>query len=44
MEKIVEKLSLDGEWIELIKRAKNLGITTEEIRQFLKQTESLHNA
>ncbi|WP_156960099.1 anti-repressor SinI family protein [Oceanobacillus manasiensis] len=44
MEKIVEQVSLDGEWVELIKRAKNLGMTTEEIRQFLQQSESVHNA
>ncbi|MFD2629184.1 anti-repressor SinI family protein [Oceanobacillus kapialis] len=44
MEKIVEQVSLDREWVELIKRAKHLGMTPEEIRQFLQQSESIHNA
>ncbi|WP_081759997.1 anti-repressor SinI family protein [Sporosarcina sp. D27] len=27
---------LDGEWVFLMKKAKNLGISTEEVREFLK--------
>lgn len=30
------KKCLDSEWIELIQKAKELGITIEEIKEFLK--------
>jgi DNA-binding transcriptional MerR regulator len=39
MQSTVKKLVLDCEWVSLIKRAKTLGISIEEIREFLEQTE-----
>lgn len=35
MEKTVENAVVDQEWVMLIQSAKNLGMTIEEIRQFL---------
>nr|WP_084288134.1 anti-repressor SinI family protein [Paucisalibacillus globulus] len=35
MNKVKNGLKLDYEWIKLIKEAKNLGMTVEEIRLFL---------
>lgn len=31
-------MKLDAEWIELIKRAKKLGLTVEEVRVFINKT------
>ncbi|WP_077328073.1 anti-repressor SinI family protein [Virgibacillus siamensis] len=31
----VEKIEVDYEWLELIKQAKTIGLTAEEIRLFL---------
>lgn len=39
MEKAIDNLAVDEEWIMLIKNAKNLGISVEEIREFLKGLE-----
>ena len=38
LNKVKNGLSLDYEWIKLIKEAKNLGMTVEEIRLFLSET------
>lgn len=35
MVEVDNKQELDQEWIELIKEAKNLGLSLEEIRDFL---------
>ncbi|WP_339227310.1 anti-repressor SinI family protein [Oceanobacillus sp. FSL K6-2867] len=35
MEKVIEIVAFDQEWISLIKSAKKLGISLEEIRHFL---------
>ncbi|MCM3741844.1 anti-repressor SinI family protein [Oceanobacillus luteolus] len=35
---MVERVKLDEEWILLIKAAKNLGVSIEEIREFLNTT------
>ncbi|MEN1967336.1 anti-repressor SinI family protein [Lentibacillus sp. N15] len=35
MQRYVEKKEMDAEWIQLIKEAKTIGITREEIRVFL---------
>lgn len=32
----MKNIKLDSEWIELIKAAKELGLTIEEIKEFLK--------
>ncbi|GAB3804982.1 anti-repressor SinI family protein [Virgibacillus kimchii] len=39
MQSTVKKIALDDEWVRLIKSAKTLGITTEEIREFLEEAE-----
>ncbi|VDG98353.1 Anti-repressor SinI [Lysinibacillus sphaericus] len=31
-----EREMLDGEWVFLMKKAKNLGVSPEEVREFLK--------
>ncbi|MGM7701347.1 anti-repressor SinI family protein [Pseudalkalibacillus sp. Hm43] len=36
MEKRVEKEKLDLEWVELMKAAKNNGLTKSEIRDFIR--------
>ncbi|MGJ9457640.1 anti-repressor SinI family protein [Oceanobacillus sp. CF4.6] len=38
MEKIIENVAVDEEWVVLIKNAKKMGISMDEIRQFLKDT------
>ncbi|WP_010647652.1 anti-repressor SinI family protein [Oceanobacillus massiliensis] len=35
MEKTIDNVAVDQEWVLLIKNAKRLGLTMEEIRQFL---------
>lgn len=37
MNVVIKEKHLDVEWIRLIKEAKHLGLTTEEIRHFLKE-------
>jgi DNA-binding transcriptional MerR regulator len=37
MEKTVDRVVVDEEWLVLITKAKNLGITIEEIRMFLEE-------
>ncbi|WP_010098555.1 anti-repressor SinI family protein [Ornithinibacillus scapharcae] len=37
MNKILKEIDLDYEWILLIREAKELGMTIEEIRLFLKE-------
>jgi DNA-binding transcriptional MerR regulator len=37
MEKTADRVVVDEEWLLLIAKAKNLGITIEEIRMFLKE-------
>ncbi|MFD2922557.1 anti-repressor SinI family protein [Halobacillus naozhouensis] len=38
MEKVESKRSLDADWIALIKQARDIGLTKEEIRQlFMKR-------
>jgi DNA-binding transcriptional MerR regulator len=39
MQGTVKQAALDCEWVNLIKSAKTLGITMEEIREFLKEAE-----
>jgi DNA-binding transcriptional MerR regulator len=39
MEKSIDNLEVDEEWIMLIMNAKNLGISVEESREFLNSTE-----
>lgn len=41
MEKMLEEAALDQEWMELIKEAKGLGLTLEEIRLFLLMAEDV---
>ncbi|MBY7144125.1 anti-repressor SinI family protein [Virgibacillus sp. NKC19-3] len=36
MKNTADKIAIDIEWVELIKQAKRLGITEDEIRLFLK--------
>ncbi|WP_231514770.1 anti-repressor SinI family protein [Oceanobacillus salinisoli] len=36
MSELVKDLTLDSEWVTLIKEAKNLGMTIDEVRTFLK--------
>ncbi|PAE28561.1 hypothetical protein CHI07_12695 [Paenibacillus sp. 7884-2] len=38
MDKVIEIVAFDQEWITLIKSAKKLGISLEEVRQFLNST------
>ncbi|WP_087972557.1 anti-repressor SinI family protein [Oceanobacillus rekensis] len=38
MEKTLDNLAVDEEWIMLIMNAKHLGISVEEIREFLNST------
>ncbi|MFC4023869.1 anti-repressor SinI family protein [Oceanobacillus longus] len=38
VEKIIEKVAVDEEWVVLIKHAKKIGISMDEIRQFLNDT------
>jgi DNA-binding transcriptional MerR regulator len=38
LNKVQNGLKLDYEWIKLIKEAKNLGMSVEEIRLFLAET------
>lgn len=37
----IEETALDFEWMELMKEAKALGLTVEEIRLFLTETEDV---
>ncbi|WP_188454152.1 anti-repressor SinI family protein [Virgibacillus oceani] len=39
MTKVVKKTVLDSEWIDLMKEAKTIGLTIDEIRLFLIQVE-----
>ncbi|WP_245835800.1 anti-repressor SinI family protein [Virgibacillus ndiopensis] len=39
MTKVVKKTVLDNEWINLMKEAKTIGLTVEEIRLFLIQVQ-----
>lgn len=39
MEKTTDIITLDYEWVTLIKKAKKLGITAEEVRLFLNRPE-----
>ncbi|WP_246187644.1 anti-repressor SinI family protein [Ornithinibacillus caprae] len=39
MEKVVESTKLDYEWVELIKEAKEIGMTVDEVRLFLKEAQ-----
>ncbi|GAA0589817.1 hypothetical protein GCM10009001_02200 [Virgibacillus siamensis] len=39
MQSPVKQVVLDDEWFELIKSAKTLGLTIEEIRQFLTEVQ-----
>ncbi|WP_430790933.1 anti-repressor SinI family protein [Virgibacillus flavescens] len=45
MNKVVKQtgfgLDLDSEWVELVLEAKEIGITTEEVRHFLDETSQL---
>jgi hypothetical protein len=34
---LIANVEMDDEWVELIMNARNIGITPEEIRNFLKQ-------
>jgi DNA-binding transcriptional MerR regulator len=36
-DRIYANLDMDDEWVELISNARNLGITIDEIRYYLKQ-------
>ncbi|WP_249871332.1 anti-repressor SinI family protein [Oceanobacillus saliphilus] len=38
MEKIIDNVAVDEEWVSLIKDAKKLGLTLEEVRHFLNST------
>ena len=38
MEKKTSKL--DSEWVQLLRKARNAGLTVEEVRQFLKSNEN----
>jgi len=40
MQGTVKQAALGYEWVHLIKSAKTLGITMEEIREFLKKAEN----
>lgn len=40
MIKVVKQTGLDIEWLELLQEAKSIGITTEEVRLFLNETQS----
>ncbi|MFB4472008.1 anti-repressor SinI family protein [Oceanobacillus caeni] len=37
MSELIKSVTLDSGWIQLIKQAKDMGITKEEIRAFLLQ-------
>ncbi|MBR7797027.1 MAG: anti-repressor SinI family protein [Bacillota bacterium] len=37
---MIKQISLDSEWVDLIRQAKTLGIPLEEIRDFLHQSEN----
>lgn len=39
----VKQLSLDSEWIELVKQAKTLGIPIEDIRLFIRAVREGNN-
>lgn len=41
MENTMQETALDFEWVELMKEAKALGLTIEEIRLFLTETEDV---
>lgn len=38
MEKVTDNVSLDSEWVSLIKKAKAQGITVEEIRLYFNES------
>ncbi|GIP65185.1 hypothetical protein J32TS6_37400 [Virgibacillus pantothenticus] len=39
----VKQLSLDGEWVELVKQAKTLGIPIEDVRLFIRTVREENN-
>ena len=39
MQNTVKKVTLDCEWVTLIQKAKTLGMTVEEIREYLEQAD-----
>ncbi|MFD2044974.1 anti-repressor SinI family protein [Ornithinibacillus salinisoli] len=39
MEKIIENVKLDCEWVELMKEARSIGMTVEEVRLFLSEAQ-----
>jgi DNA-binding transcriptional MerR regulator len=39
MQSTVKQVTLDYEWVSLIKKAKTMGITLEEVREFLEEAE-----
>lgn len=41
MNKRVQVVKLDLEWIELIKQARELGLTVEEVRVFINKTSNM---
>lgn len=43
MQDTVKQVSLDYEWVTLIKKAKTLGISMEEVREFLQEAEEEGN-
>lgn len=42
MEKIANQKRVEYRWIELIKKAKTLGLTPEEVREFLIKSQKNH--
>ncbi|MGE8207507.1 anti-repressor SinI family protein [Heyndrickxia sp. NPDC080065] len=42
VDKQVELTSLDAEWIELLKKAKECGLTIDEVRNFLENPNSFN--
>ncbi|UJL45358.1 anti-repressor SinI family protein [Virgibacillus sp. NKC19-16] len=44
MKNTAEKSAIDVEWVELIKQAKILGMTADEVRLFLRKAGSKENA
>ncbi|WP_180954666.1 anti-repressor SinI family protein [Bacillus sp. V5-8f] len=36
--RLVDQTDLDPEWVELIMKAKEIGLSVEEIREFLRRT------
>ncbi|MBU5267161.1 anti-repressor SinI family protein [Virgibacillus proomii] len=39
----LKQISLDVEWVELIKQARTLGVPMEEIRRFLRTVQEYNN-